>query len=277
MSTIPAPLRSPVTWFGGKGHLARRIVPLLPPHECYVEPCAGAAAVFWWKGHMPAEELLRQHPLEQGAQCLLQGRGVDQPSVGAGMASTTQAAACPFDTNWHISIGDDVVYIEFPGRSIGDATQLAMVISALQYKPLHDVPTQAAMAGRQRAATPGVMLLTRDALALFKAALKSAAFAEMGVAHPDARLGGNDSALSMPGAPRFVRLLHARAIDGIGPLCFDSLALFGDTFGRLRLTRALLTQRFAGFRRHLVPWYHPTKPWRTGDSDRNESHAACYK
>ncbi len=36
------PLRSPVTWFGGKGHLARRIVPLLPPHECYVEPCCGS-------------------------------------------------------------------------------------------------------------------------------------------------------------------------------------------------------------------------------------------
>jgi len=51
------PLRSPVTWFGGKGHLARRIVPLLPPHECYVEPCAGAAAVFWWKPRAPLETL----------------------------------------------------------------------------------------------------------------------------------------------------------------------------------------------------------------------------
>jgi len=51
------PLRSPVTWFGGKGHLARHIVPLLPPHECYVEPCCGAGAVFWWKPRAPLETL----------------------------------------------------------------------------------------------------------------------------------------------------------------------------------------------------------------------------
>jgi len=46
-----------VTWFGGKGHLARRIVALLPPHECYVEPCCGAGAVFWWKPRAPLETL----------------------------------------------------------------------------------------------------------------------------------------------------------------------------------------------------------------------------
>jgi len=57
MSSVHAPLRSPLTWFGGKGHLARHIVPLLPPHECYVEPCAGAGAVFWWKPRAPLETL----------------------------------------------------------------------------------------------------------------------------------------------------------------------------------------------------------------------------
>ncbi len=57
MSAAHKPLHSPLTWFGGKGHLARHIVPLLPPHECYVEPCAGAAAVFWWKPRAPLETL----------------------------------------------------------------------------------------------------------------------------------------------------------------------------------------------------------------------------
>ncbi len=49
MSVAPAPLRSPVTWFGGKGHLARRIVPLLPPHECYLETHGGGLSVFFAK------------------------------------------------------------------------------------------------------------------------------------------------------------------------------------------------------------------------------------
>jgi len=33
MSAAATPLRNPVTWFGGKGHPARRIVALLPPLE----------------------------------------------------------------------------------------------------------------------------------------------------------------------------------------------------------------------------------------------------
>ncbi len=57
MSAVSTPLRSPITYFGGKGHLARRIVALLPPHECYVEPCVGAGAVFWWKPRAPLETI----------------------------------------------------------------------------------------------------------------------------------------------------------------------------------------------------------------------------
>ncbi len=49
MSAAHKPLHSPLTWFGGKGHLARQIVPLLPPHECYLEPCAGGASVLFHK------------------------------------------------------------------------------------------------------------------------------------------------------------------------------------------------------------------------------------
>jgi len=56
-AALHRPLRSPVTWFGGKGHLARRIVPLLPPHKCYVEPFCGAGAVFFWKPRAPLETL----------------------------------------------------------------------------------------------------------------------------------------------------------------------------------------------------------------------------
>jgi len=57
MTVAYTPLRSPLTWYGGKGHLARRIVTLLPPHECYVEPCVGAGAVFWWKPRVALETI----------------------------------------------------------------------------------------------------------------------------------------------------------------------------------------------------------------------------
>ncbi len=36
-------------WQGGKRRLADRILPLFPPHQCYVEPFAGGAALFFMK------------------------------------------------------------------------------------------------------------------------------------------------------------------------------------------------------------------------------------
>lgn len=36
-----------IPWIGGKRRLADRIFPLFPPHECYVEPFAGGAALFF--------------------------------------------------------------------------------------------------------------------------------------------------------------------------------------------------------------------------------------
>lgn len=45
-----APIQPPMTYFGGKTRLARRIAALLPRHEHYVEPFAGSLAVLLAKG-----------------------------------------------------------------------------------------------------------------------------------------------------------------------------------------------------------------------------------
>jgi len=52
VAQFPEPRRvmAPFPYYGGKGHLARRIVPLLPRGQVYVEPFCGAASVFW---HLP--------------------------------------------------------------------------------------------------------------------------------------------------------------------------------------------------------------------------------
>lgn len=46
-----------VPWIGGKRKLAAHILPLLPSHQCYVEPFAGAAAIYFLKRPSEVEVL----------------------------------------------------------------------------------------------------------------------------------------------------------------------------------------------------------------------------
>lgn len=47
-----------IPWMGGKRRLADRLIPLFPPHECYVEVFAGGAALFFMRPQAAPVEVL---------------------------------------------------------------------------------------------------------------------------------------------------------------------------------------------------------------------------
>lgn len=47
-----------VPWMGGKRRLADRLIPLFPPHDCYVEVFAGGAALFFMRPQAAPVEVL---------------------------------------------------------------------------------------------------------------------------------------------------------------------------------------------------------------------------
>ena len=47
----PRRIQTPFNWYGGKGLLGNKIIPLLPPGAVYCEPFCGSASIFW---HRPA-------------------------------------------------------------------------------------------------------------------------------------------------------------------------------------------------------------------------------
>jgi DNA adenine methylase len=49
------PLNTPISWYGGKGSLAHRIVALLPPHQTYIEPFFGGGSILFAKPRASGE------------------------------------------------------------------------------------------------------------------------------------------------------------------------------------------------------------------------------
>lgn len=48
-------MRSPIWWFGGKGNMVAKLLPLIPPHRTYVEPYGGGASLLFAKNPSPVE------------------------------------------------------------------------------------------------------------------------------------------------------------------------------------------------------------------------------
>ena len=53
MQTLPI-----IPWIGGKRRLADRLIPLFPPHECYVEVFCGGAALYFLRPSAASSEVL---------------------------------------------------------------------------------------------------------------------------------------------------------------------------------------------------------------------------
>jgi DNA adenine methylase len=53
-----------IPWIGGKRRLAKKILPLFPEHECYVEPFAGGAALFFMRPEPAKVEVINDKNLD---------------------------------------------------------------------------------------------------------------------------------------------------------------------------------------------------------------------
>jgi len=54
---MAAHLRPPLKWYGGKQLFVKKLLPLIPEHQTYVEPFVGGAALFFAKDPSPVEVL----------------------------------------------------------------------------------------------------------------------------------------------------------------------------------------------------------------------------
>jgi len=59
-----------IPWIGGKRRLAKHIIPLMPEHQCYCEPFAGGAALFFLKAPAKSEVLNDINSLLMCQMCL---------------------------------------------------------------------------------------------------------------------------------------------------------------------------------------------------------------
>lgn len=48
-------MKTPISYYGGKQNMLKRILPLIPRHTQYVEPFFGGGAVFWAKPESEVE------------------------------------------------------------------------------------------------------------------------------------------------------------------------------------------------------------------------------
>ena len=49
LSVVANKLKTPITYYGGKQNLIKKILPLFPEHNLYAEPFVGGGAIFWAK------------------------------------------------------------------------------------------------------------------------------------------------------------------------------------------------------------------------------------
>lgn len=56
-------LRTPISYYGGKQKLAKKIVSIMPQHQLYCEPFVGGAAVYFEKSPSEVEVITANYPL----------------------------------------------------------------------------------------------------------------------------------------------------------------------------------------------------------------------